>query len=274
MAIQRSYASVAAAAPQRQQARPATLHSMVISSKDVKHTSEQILNKVRETINAKEGWVTVEKVRRARDRKLVIGFASAEERTKVQDRYTKEETGLLVEAVKNKDPLLVLKDVLKHNTDEDVVKAIRNQNRALFDGLDRKDDRFQIKYHKRARNPLTAHVVLSASPALWKRITEKGSIHIDLQRVRAEDQTPLVQCTRCLGYGHGRRFCKEPEDLCSHCGGAHLQSKCIERRDGVPPSCRDCIKAKHTQTEHNAFDSSCPVRMRWYDIARSTTAYC
>ncbi|CAH2088587.1 unnamed protein product [Euphydryas editha] len=68
-----------------------------------------------------------------------------------------------------------------------------------------KGDRLQVKYHRRARNPLTAHVVLSASPALWRRITEKGSVHIDLQRVRAEDQTPLVQCTRCLGCGHDRR---------------------------------------------------------------------
>ncbi|CAH2109334.1 unnamed protein product [Euphydryas editha] len=127
MAVQRSYASVTATAPQRQQARP-TLHSMVISSKNEEHTSEQVLNKVRETINAKEGWVTVEKVRKVRDRKVVVGFASAEECKKVQNRFSKQETGLLVEALKNKDPLLVLKDVLKYNTDEDIIKAIRNQN--------------------------------------------------------------------------------------------------------------------------------------------------
>ncbi|CAH2107879.1 unnamed protein product [Euphydryas editha] len=273
MVVQRSYASVTAAAPQRQQARP-TLHSMIISSKNEEHTSDQVLKKVRETINAKEGWVTVEKVRKVRDRKVVVGFASAEECNRVQNRFSKQETGLLVEALKNKDPLLVLKDVLKYNTDEDIIKAIRNQNRALFDGLGEGDDRLQIKYHKRTRNPLTVHVVLSASPTLWKRITEKGAIHIDLQRVKAEDQSPLVQCTRCLGFGHGRRFCKEPQDLCSHCGGAHLQSKCVERRDGVPPSCRNCLKAKHTQTEHNAFDHGCPVRIRWDDIARSKVSYC
>ncbi|CAH2104969.1 unnamed protein product [Euphydryas editha] len=131
-----------------------------------------------------------------------------------------EGMSLVVKEVKNRDPLLVLRGVLSSHTDEDIIKALRNQNRDLFNGLGNEGDRLLIiKYRRRARNPHVANIVLSASPTLWRRITDKGSVHIDLQRVRAEDQSPLVQCTRCLGYGHGRKFCKDPADLCSHCGG-------------------------------------------------------
>jgi hypothetical protein len=46
------------------------------------------------------------------------------------------ESGLFVEEVQNRDPLLVLKDVLKITPKEEVYQALMNQNQALFDGLD------------------------------------------------------------------------------------------------------------------------------------------
>ncbi|CAH2086403.1 unnamed protein product [Euphydryas editha] len=124
------------------------------------------------------------------------------------------------------------------------------------------------------RNPHTVHVVIGTSPTLWSRITGMGSVHVDLQRVRAEDQSPLVQCTRCLGYGHSKKFCKEPADGCSHCGGLHHKAECAEWVAGVPPTCRNCKKAKLESFEHNAFSSSCPVRKRWDELARSAVSYC
>lgn len=57
-----------------------TLHSVVVTSKDETETGEEVLNKVRETIDAKEGWVQVEKVRKATDRKVIMGFGLKAER--------------------------------------------------------------------------------------------------------------------------------------------------------------------------------------------------
>ncbi|XP_050676833.1 uncharacterized protein LOC126973533 [Leptidea sinapis] len=89
---------------------------------------------------------------------------------------------------------------------------------------------------------------MSVSPQIWKRVTENGQLHIDIQRIQVEDQSPLLQCTRCLGYGHGKRFCKEEVDSCSH--------------------------SKADINDHNAFSQSCPVRKQWDDLARSSVAYC
>lgn len=66
--------------------------------------------------------------------------------------------------MKNKDPLLILMNVLAVNTDEDVMKALRNQNRDVFRGLD-DGDRVEIKY-RRTRNPHSCHVVVSVSPTV------------------------------------------------------------------------------------------------------------
>jgi hypothetical protein len=270
-----TYASVVA------QSRPGTsepertaLHSVVISSEIEQETGEQILEKVRKAVDAKEGWIRVERVRKAKDRKIVLGCKTQEERRKIKERLELAGAQLVVEEVKNKNPLIVLRDVLLIHSDEDVLRALQNQNRDIFCGLDDKECKMEVKYRRRARNPLTGHIVLCVSPKVWKRATEEGRVRVDLQSIRVEDQSPLVQCTRCLGYGHGRRLCKEPADLCSHCSGPHLRADCPERLAGEPPVCKNCTAVKIKKCDHNAFSSECTVRRRWDGLARESVAYC
>lgn len=217
-----TYADIAA----RKTPSRSTLHSVVVTSKDETETGEEVLNKVRQAVDAKQGWVRVEKIRKARDRKVIMGFSTKEERDKVKTRLERDSANLTVEDMRNKDPLLVLRGVLTINSDEDIVGALRNQNREVFRDLDDEQGRIEVKYRRKARNPHTSHVIIATSPTVWQRALHVGSLHIDLQRVKVEDQSPLVQCTRCLGYGHGRRLCRETVDLCSHCGGPHLRAEC------------------------------------------------
>lgn len=261
-----------AAAPHR--SNRDTLHSVIVTSKDETETGEDVLNRVRKAVDAKEGWVKVERVRKARDRKIIMGFGTREERDKVKTRLETANGNLIVEEAKNKDPLLVLRSVLAVNTDEDIIRALRNQNRSIFHGLDGEDDRVVIKYRRGARNPHTTNVVIGTSPKIWRRAIDAGSLHIDLQRVRVEDQSPLVQCTRCLGYGHSKRFCKEPADACSHCGEPHLRTSCPDWQAGLPPKCRNCSKNGLEGAEHNSFSAECPIKQKWDNIARSAVAYC
>lgn len=250
------------------------LHSIVVASKDGNETGDEVLDRVRRAVDAKEGWIRVERVRKAKDRKIIMGFETTEDRNKIKERLEKDGVNLEVEEVKNKDPLLILRDVLLMHTDEEVLKAVRNQNPELFHGLEKVEQRMTIRYRRRTRNPHLNHVVLSVSPTIWRRAMELEKLRIDLQKVRVEDQTPLIQCTRCLGYGHGKRLCKEPEDLCSHCGGPHLRAHCADWLAAELPSCRNCQRAKLEMTSHNAFSVDCPVRKKWENLARSTVAYC
>lgn len=95
-----------------------------------------------------------------------MGFGTKTERDKVKDRLGKDSTNLIVEDIKNKDPLLVLRNVLTMNSDEDIVRALRNQNREIFCSLDEGEDRVEVRYRRRARNSHTGHVVLSTSPKI------------------------------------------------------------------------------------------------------------
>lgn len=106
-----------------------TLHSVVVTSRDETETGEEVLNKVRQTIDAKEGWIKVEKIRKAKDRKVIMGFGTKAERDKVKDRLGKDSTNLIVEDMTNKDPLLVLRSVLTINSDEDIVSGPHKMGR-------------------------------------------------------------------------------------------------------------------------------------------------
>lgn len=273
-----SYASIVASnktvAPRGTAPERTALHSIAISSEKEEETGEEVLEKVRKAVDAKEGWVLVERVRKAKDRKIIMGCRTQEERKKVKERLEEAGAHLVVEEMENKNPLIILRDVLLIHSDEDILKALKNQNREIFHGLDDEECQASVKYRRRARNPLTGHIVLSVSPRVWKRSTEGRRLRVDLQSVRVEDQSPLVQCTRCLGYGHGRRFCKEPADLCSHCAGPHLKVDCPDQRIGEPPTCRNCTLANRTDAKHNAFSKECGIRRKWDDIARASIAYC
>lgn len=123
-------------------------------------------------------------------------------------------------------PLIILKDVLKMNCDEDIIKANRKQNTHLWEGLAEGDFRVVVRYSKNARNQHLQHLVVQVSPQMWSRVTIAGHLYIDMQRVRVYDQSPLIQCTRCLAYGHSKKACRETGDACAHCGSQHVKAGC------------------------------------------------
>jgi hypothetical protein len=266
----KTYAGVAATKTANR--RP-TLHSVLITSKEETDTSEMLIGKLRKVVNAREEGLRVDKIRKAKERKVIIGCERKEDMQKVINRIRKEGKELEMEEVKNKNPLVVLMDVLSYNSDEDIISAIMKQNNQLIQGLSEEEQKVEVCFRKKARNPLTGHVVLRVSPVLWKRMTEAGALHIDLQRVKVLDQSPLVQCTKCLGYGHSKKLCEEKADSCSHCGEEHLSRDCESRRVGRPPQCCNCTRQKMEKRAHNAFSGECPIRQKWDEIARSSVAY-
>lgn len=249
------------------------VHSIVVTSGEGE-TSGEVVQKIRTAVDAKTTGIRVERVRKAKDQKVIVGCDSREELARVSDRIRGSGIGLHVEEVKNKDPLVILRDVLSYNSDEDIVAALVKQNANLLGDLRPEELVMGVKYRRKTRNPHTSHIVVRVTPQAWQRLTAAERVHIDLQRVRVADQSPLVQCSLCLGYGHGRRFCTESITKCSHCGGPHMWDECAERLANAPPTCCNCVLAKHAATEHNAFSQDCPVRRKWDILARSSVAYC
>lgn len=249
-----TYADAAGAGVPKRNPAQTALHSVMVSSKDEEETGEDVLKRIRETVNAKDGWVKVERVRKVKDRRVIVGCASEEERRKVKERLGKASDTLNVEDIANKNPLVMLKDVLSYNTDQEVLGALEHQNKALFEGLGEERKEVEICFRKKTRNPHASHIVLRVPPRISQRMTGAEAVHIDLQRIRVVDYSPLVQCSLCLGYGHSRRLCKDTATKCSHCGGNHVRADCTDWIANAPPSAQ--CAAAHALTNDSDFSAT------------------
>lgn len=250
-------------------------HSIIISSVEEKDTSEEILGKIRTVLDARNTGLQVEKIRKVRNQKVVLSCGSREDLSKMESRL-KRDQGLKVDEAMVKDPLVIIRNLLSYNSEDDIITSLKNQNKDLWVGMAAESFKVSERYRRRARNPHECHVILQVTPQMWQRLIAAKQVHIDLQHPLVEDQSPLLQCTRCLGFGHGRRTCKESEETvtCSHCGGSHLRSKCPAYNAGETPKCTNCVAAKMHNTEHDAFSTYCPVRQKWDKIARASISYC
>ncbi|CAG4958942.1 unnamed protein product [Parnassius apollo] len=99
---------------------------------------------------------------------------------KFQEIIEIREDGLIVASMKNKNPLVILKDVFVESEDDDIIKALYAQNKDIFVGLPEGDTEMVIKYKKRTRNPKTVHIILQVKPNVWQRMTEAGALYLDL----------------------------------------------------------------------------------------------
>ncbi|GBP61695.1 hypothetical protein EVAR_43633_1 [Eumeta japonica] len=171
-------------------------------------------------------------------------------------------------------PLVIIRDVLKVNSDEQIIESLKRQNGHTTEGLDWGKVEARVRYRRRARNPLECHPVLEVSPALYTRLIKAGFVYVGLQRRPVWDQSPLVQCSRCLGFGHSKKYCRELNDKCAHCGGDHTGPLCPGRKAAQPPKCINCTRAGCEDVAHSAFSQECGVRTKWDAIARTKVAYC
>ncbi|XP_050563644.1 uncharacterized protein LOC126913017 [Spodoptera frugiperda] len=267
---QPTYAQVASKPPVH---RPN--HTLIISSTDPKNTGDNVIEKIRVALDCKKTGAKVEKVRKAKNQKIVISCSTKEDMKLVQSQVQKKDD-LKVEVAKASNPLLRIADVLSYHTDAELVELILAQNKHLLGDVSMQDNIIRVKYRKKARNPHECHPVLELSPGTHKRFLEAGKIYVGLQRRPVFDQSPLVQCNKCLEYGHTKAVCQAKEHLCSHCGDPHTWEKCPNRLSNKPPTCRNCLRAQGVgpETTHNAFSEVCRERQKWDAIARSRISYC
>ncbi|CAF4950854.1 unnamed protein product [Pieris macdunnoughi] len=165
----------------------------------------------------------------------------------------------------------MLRGVLQIHKDDEIIDYIEAQNKQIFSGIIEEERRMTVKRRKTARNPHLQNIILQVSPTIWRRMVEVGRVHVELQRVVVHDQSPLIQCTNCLGYGHTRKYCESTKEVCAHCGEEHKKADCQKYKAGDPPMCVNCTML-NVNADHNAFDTDCPTRARWEAMARSTVA--
>lgn len=103
-----------------------TMHSIIISSDKDSDSSEEIITKIRKAADAKKTGIQVDRIRKVKDQKVVIGCSDRKGVAALTDRLKEVAPNLRVETMENKDPQLIIRDVLTANTDEEILTSIKN----------------------------------------------------------------------------------------------------------------------------------------------------
>ncbi|GBP39700.1 hypothetical protein EVAR_25524_1 [Eumeta japonica] len=186
------------------------------------HTVEQVVTKLLSVVDKREMGVAVDRLKKTRNQKVVVSCSSSEDAEKIEERLKMRGADLTISKPEKRLATMVIRDVLRVNTDEDVVKSLRTQNRHITEGFDWDKESVKVCRRRRARNDLECHPVLEVTPELYKRLIKAGYIYVGLQRRPDWDQSPLVQCSRCLGFGCGKQYYMDVSDKCAHCGEGTL----------------------------------------------------
>lgn len=91
--IKASYATVAASPIRQTQA----MHSIVISSSEDRDSSEDIMVKIRQAVDANKSGIRVDRIRKARDQKVIVGCEDKLELQRIKQKFESSQPQLKVE---------------------------------------------------------------------------------------------------------------------------------------------------------------------------------
>jgi hypothetical protein len=105
----------------------------------------------------------------------------------------------------------------------------------------------------------TVSCILELVPAARRALLNRGRIYLRYAACSFADHIRIVQCYRCLLFGHMASDCKN-EPSCGHCAGTHEMKDCTRKE--APPKCSNCMRQRSTQgdSKHSATDAAlCPI---------------
>lgn len=113
-------------------------------------------------------------------------------------------------------------------------------------------------------------IVCRVSPKLRAEIIRRGNvIKIENRSCPIKDRVHVLQCGKCLGFGHKTKVCRREAVICTHCAGEHRWMDCPDMMEKDKLCCSNCQAASgagnvsdEISTKHSARSHHCPVYLR------------
>lgn len=246
-------------------------YPVMVESIDPRQTSGDIVNDIEKKVDVVGLGVGICRVRKARNQKVVIDCVSDRDR-KVLSGALKD-NNFTVASPHVGDPLLRLIGVTLDMTDGRVEEAFIKQNARNISTLPPDQQWVKVQRRTKGRTAATTNIIVKTSGPVWALMKNK-KINLGFRSVLAVDQSPVVQCYRCLGFAHRARDCTTKE-CCGYCALGHDTRECPSTNG--PPACINCLNNSKSKTKghsHTAYSHECPEWQKWDRIARAAIRYC
>ena len=124
-----------------------------------------------------------------------------------------------------------------------------------------KGERFELLFTYKAKTLGSA--VCKVSPNVRDAIIQRGNkVKIGMRCCPIKDRVHVLQCGKCLNFGHKATNCKNDKFTCAWCAEDHKTTECQQRNNQSNHKCANCSKSQtddiNAASHHNAFSKSCP----------------
>lgn len=219
--------------------------------------------------------LNISEFREAKSGTVIIGCESEQSITELKfllaDNLDKEE--YTIEMPQLKKPKLRImninrEDIGLDDSDQDIIDEIVSSNSLA------KSKEFYLKILKKRENKYrNINLIIETDPKTHSLLLNQERVKIGWSRCFVYNHISILQCYKCLSFGHFAKDCKS-EKVCSKCSGNHSFKDC-NVNSVMCINCKNTLKGKNGSRDinHSAFDKKCPCFVRLANIQSSKTEY-
>lgn len=265
--------------PPPQTTPPATKPALIIASKKEGASSADTLSSWRSTVSFKDTNFAPAGVHFVSNHKLRVDFDSEAHLQATLQKIGESNPYITAEVSKKLKPMFIVKGVNSEISPDELKSIIINQNDFIKSSIKDHND-LTFKFKRPNRNNKLYNAVFMTTPHIWRDIFKSEKLNVDHQRLHFEEFIPLLQCFKCLSYGHTRKFCTNSDTLCSHCSeSGHEFKDCPVKKDLSKVTCYHCktfaekSKGSSDKIKHSATSDICPRKQSMVVRTRSRVDY-
>ncbi|KAI5639064.1 hypothetical protein NE865_08406 [Phthorimaea operculella] len=243
---------------------PTTKPAIIVGPTTEVFSSAQTHEIIKKNISFRDQEFAPENVRYVSNNKVLIEFDKPEYAEITLEMIKNTDCPIRAEKSKKLKPMFILKGVSSEIAPEELSELITKQNE-LIKKVTGPEDNLVFKFKRNNRNESLYNAVFMATPKIWRAVMSAGKLNVDHQRVHVDEYVPLLQCYKCLQFGHTRNKCTRDDAVCSHCAAmTHTYKECPVKRDNNKLNCYNCEmhSKRHnvisTMTNHSATSNECP----------------
>lgn len=244
--------------------------AVIIRPKKVDATTAPsiIKDKVLGTLKPREQRLYIRKVKTLKEKRAVLietGNTDSLKKILLCPELNEEHD---VAEVGRKNPRIIVKHVPAGYDKEQLIKSLKDQNELTLPKQVWGGSKALFKVGPKGKQ--FEHWVLDVTPQLRKLIMGSRRMYLDFTSLEVDDFVSLVQCRKCMGYGHMANTCRSAEPVCARCGSlGHKGPECTST-DAV--RCTNCSRSG-TRADHVAWDRRCPTYIAQMRQVMSMTNY-
>lgn len=213
--------------------------------------------------------------------RIRVTFENSEHQKVALDKVNNTDRDIKAEICHKLKPMIIIKGISKNIPVNDLHQIICTQNDTIQ--IQHPDD-FQFKFERINRNARLYNAIFTTSPTTFNKLMAMGKVNINHQRVHVDVYVPLLQCYKCMQFGHTRKRCTNDVTACSYCAeSSHTYANCPHKEDTSKLKCFNCStktplqgarRLPNNETHaHSATSGLCPIYQRNFNNTKNKTDY-